>query len=466
MLFPTTDFAVFFVVVFIGAWTLEPAPRRRKAFLVAASYVFYGWWDWRFVFLLAASTVVNQCGAVFVARSCPSGRRRRMIATLAVDLGLLGWFKYYGFLALNVDGATHRLLGDAPLPLLAVTLPVGISFFTFMGMSYVIDVYRGILAPAGWLDAATFISFFPHLVAGPIVRGSELLPQLRERPARIDLVSATTLILRGLAKKVVVSSYLSSAIVDPVFAAPAAHSRWEVLLAIYGYAVQIYADFSGYTDIAIGVAAFLGVSFPDNFDRPYAAGSLQDFWRRWHMTLSRWLRDYLYVPLGGSRRSSRRTYVNILLTMVLGGLWHGAAWTFVAWGALHGAAQVVGRWRRSRPGARRDGSAHPVLARLATFHIVCLGWVLFRATSLGNAGAVLGRLVTGTGPSPLVRPAVVLLIAAAIGVQQLPSAWAGRFRTALSAPAPVVIGLAAGACLFLVTVLGPPGVAPFIYFRF
>lgn len=460
---------------------------------MVASYVFYGWWDWRFVFLLAGSTVVNQMGSLGIARvrarlsdpvdlgrvGQPRADRVVLTLTLAADLILLGWFKYYSFLALSVDELGHHLVGGSPMPLLNVTLPVGISFFTFMGMSYVVDVYRRELEPAGWLDAATFISFFPHLVAGPIVRGSELLPQLARPPRRIDVVPAVSLILRGLAKKVVVSSYVSSAIVDPVFAAPATHSRVEVLLAVYGYAVQIYADFSGYTDIAIGVAALLGMSFPDNFDRPYSATSLQEFWRRWHMTLSRWLRDYLYVPLGGSRSGRCRTYVNIMLTMVLGGLWHGAAWTFVAWGALHGFGQVIGHWRRSRAAVGGDGArsgdrdrvassekAHPIRSRVATFHFVCLGWVFFRATSFGNAAAVLTRLVTGGGPSPLARLPVVALILAAIGLQQLPAGWSARLQRRLSARPPVVIGLVAGAALFLVTGLGPPGVAPFIYFRF
>ena len=248
-------------------------------------------------------------------------------------------------------------MGD-PIPLLQVTLPVGISFFTFMGLSYVIDIYRGSLEPSPWLDVAVFVAFFPHLVAGPIVRGSDLLPQIRRAhrrdPRRIALPRAAYLIFAGLFKKVVLSSYISSQIVDPVFANPHTHSSLEVLLAIYGYAVQIYCDFSGYTDIAIGCALLLGFRFPENFNAPYTARSLQDFWRRWHMTLSMWLRDYLYIPLGGNQGSRRTMYRNIMITMVLGGLWHGAAWTFVAWGALHGIGTVRRATSGVRNGSNRD----------------------------------------------------------------------------------------------------------------
>jgi len=355
LLFPTIDFAVFFVVVFTLSWLLRPWPRPWKLMILVASFVFYGWWDWRFIFLLGASILINQTGAVLSSTlRDPRSRRAAMVGAILGDVGLLGWFKYYGFLSVNVANGLHKVGLSSPAPVLQVALPVGISFFTFMGISYVADVYRGKIAAAGWLDAAVYLSFFPHLVAGPIVRGSELLPQLRERrdPKRIDASRAAWLIVAGLAKKVVISSFLSKNIVDPVFALPHQHSALEVLFAIYGYAIQIYADFSGYTDIAIGVALLLGFRFPENFNAPYSAESLQDFWRRWHMTLSSWLRDYVYIPLGGNRQGRWRTALNIFLTMLIGGLWHGAAWTFVAWGAFHGAGQVIGMFRREHREAR------------------------------------------------------------------------------------------------------------------
>ncbi len=474
MLFPTTDFAVFFGLVFLISWLLNPFPVRWRVFMVAASYVFYAWWDWHFVFLLAGSTLLNYFGALGAhqARS-PSARRASMVAAVAGGLGLLAWFKYYGFFAVNVANGLHHLGLGSPLPLLQVTLPVGISFFTFMGISYVVDVYRGEIAPAPFLDFAVYLSFFPHLVAGPIVRGSELLPQLREPkdPRRVDASRAAYLIFTGLFKKVVISSYVASAIVDPVFANPHSHTSLEILVAVYAYAVQIYADFSGYTDIAIGLALLLGYRFPNNFDAPYAAVSLQDFWRRWHITLSRWLRDYLYIPLGGSHGTRRETCRNIVLTMILGGLWHGAAWTFVAWGALHGFGQVGGYLRRERRkdlglAPPPDTAARRIGARVVTFHLVCLGWLFFRADSLHTAFVMLGRLLSAFGPAPLVRPGLLAVIGLAIASQYLPSDAAARVQTAFSRLRPAVQGVVLAGVLFLITALGPQGVAPFIYYRF
>ncbi|HZQ84035.1 MAG TPA: MBOAT family O-acyltransferase, partial [Acidimicrobiales bacterium] len=284
----------------------------------------------------------------------------------------------------------------------------------------------------------------------------------------------------------VISSFLSKHIVDPVFAVPHQHSALEVLFAIYGYAVQIYADFSGYTDIAIGVALLLGFRFPENFNAPYTAESLQDFWRRWHITLSLWLRDYVYIPLGGNRGSRWKTARNIFLTMLIGGLWHGAAWTFVAWGALHGGGQVVGMLRRDRAARRQPESPEPlegsgrvaVLApasveaparvwvrRLVTFHLVCLGWVLFRATSFGNAVTLLSRLAH-PGAAPLVTPLVVGVIVVSIASQYVPRDIVSRAQQRFAELAPVAQGGAIAAGLYTITTLGPQGVAPFIYYRF
>ena len=473
MLFPTIEFAAFFAIVFAVGWALAPRPRAWKLFVLGASYVFYGWWDWRYTPLLAVATIANQAGALLIARA-PGGRWARLVlgATVAADLGILAWFKYYGFAAANVDAALAAVGLPAAVPLAQVALPVGISFFTFMGISYVVDVARGTIRPAGWLDFATYLGFFPHLVAGPIVRGAELLPQLaRARdPSRLELPRAAGLILGGLFKKMVLSSFVAAAVVDPVFAVPAGHSAAEVLVATYGYAVQIYADFSGYTDIAIGVALLLGYRFPDNFDAPYAARSLQDFWRRWHITLSRWLRDYLYIPLGGSRRGELATVRNVLLTMLLGGLWHGAAWTFVAWGLFHGLGQAVEhRWRAARVARGRtplpEGRFAIALERLVTFHLVCLGWVLFRSPSLESAAELL-RGLGSFGPAPLVTPAVVAAIALGIGSQYVdPARWrnVGRGFARLG---PVAQGAAIGAALAGITALAPEGVSPFIYYRF
>ncbi|MGH2678409.1 MAG: MBOAT family O-acyltransferase [Actinomycetota bacterium] len=472
MLFPTTDFAIFFAVVFLGHWLLGPHRLAWKLFMTGASYLFYAWWDWRLVWLLALVTVVAQLGAVWVAVA----RRRRLAVGVSVAATLLPllWFKYYGFLSLNLENGLSALGASSPLPLIELLLPVGISFYTFMAVSYVVDVFRERLEPAPWLDFFLYLSFFPHLVAGPIVRGEELLPQLRRRrdPRRVDLAGGAFLILRGLFKKVVISSYLAAAIVDPVFADPARFGALDVLFAVYSYAVVIYADFSGYTDIAIGIVTLLGFRFPENFDRPYTARTVQDFWRRWHMTLSRWLRDYLYIPLGGSQKGARRTYVNVLITMLLGGLWHGAAWTFVAWGGLHGLGLAVGRWRLARRTARGlDPLPGDPLAvarqRLATFHFVCLGWVFFRADSFGTAFTVLGRLVTGWGIGPeLVTLALLGVLAASIAVQYLPAEPAERLQVGFSRLRPALQGVIVAVGLAVITIAGPQGVAPFIYFQF
>src|SRR5680860_57119 len=348
MLFPTIQFALFFVVVLTANWLLLPHRQYWKWFMLAASYVFYGAWDWRFLGLIGLCTLINQAAAVLMARSTDDRSRRTVVvAAVALNLGILGWFKYYGFFVSSLINLLEPVGIDLPLPLLQITLPVGISFFTFQALSYTIDVYRRRQDQVPLLDFAVFLAFFPQLVAGPIVRSSEFLPQLYtpKDPRHIDATRAFGLIAGGLFKKVVVANTLAGAIVDPVFASPSQFSALEVLVGISGYAVQIYADFSGYTDIAIGVALLMGFKFPDNFNSPYAAISIQDFWRRWHITLSRWLRDYLYIPLGGNRGSRLATYRNLFLTMLLGGLWHGAAWTFVLWGGYHGAILAWERWR-------------------------------------------------------------------------------------------------------------------------
>lgn len=471
MLFPTIQFAVFFAVVLTANWLLLPHRRAWKWFMLAASYFFYGAWDWRFVFLIVASTLINQATAGAMVRATDSRKRRSALALgVAANLGILGWFKYYGFFASSLINLLRPLGLDVPLPLLQITLPVGISFFTFQALSYVIDIYRGRQQQAPLLDFAVYLAFFPQLVAGPIVRSSEFMPQLHtaKDPRRVDATRAFALIAGGLFKKVVVANTLATAIVDPVFATPGRFSALEVLMGIYGYAVQIYADFSGYTDIAIGVALLMGFKFPDNFNSPYAAVSIQDFWRRWHMTLSRWLRDYLYIPLGGNRGTRAATYRNLALTMLLGGLWHGAAWTFVLWGAYHGALLAFERWRaEAAPDtqAALDTPGGRTIRRVVTFHLVCLGWVLFRADSMARVGEILGRLGEW-GPAPAVTPVVLALVVLGIAIQYVPSDIRGRTLTAFSRLGPVPATVALGGFLLILDGLGPEGVAPFIYFQF
>ena len=468
MLFPTVGFAIFFVLVLVASWLLMPRPVRWKPFILLASYVFYGAWDFRFVGLLIAVTVVTQCGAYIVGNAVTQRHRNRaLVTTLVFDLGLLAWFKYYGFFAASLANLLETVGLGAPLPLLQVVLPAAISFFTFQAISYVVDVYRGDAEPATPIDFAVYLAFFPHLVAGPIVRATEFIPQLRRprNPRQVEGARGLMLIAGGLFKKVVVANLLATSLVDPVFSSPASHSALEIITAMYGYAVYIYADFSGYTDMAIGLALLLGFRFPDNFDRPYSAVSLQDFWRRWHMTLSRWLRDYLYIPLGGNSGGPRRTERNLLITMVLGGLWHGAAWTFVIWGAVHGLGLALER-RRFR--ADRVGwSSNPVISRLITFHIVCFAWVFFGAKgSLTIALTLLARMFTAWGPAPLVTPAVVLIIIVGLAMQFVPRGFGERLQITFSHYSPLAQGAALALVLLVTDALGPQGVAAFIYFQF
>ncbi|MEA2360866.1 MAG: alginate O-acetyltransferase complex protein AlgI [Thermoleophilaceae bacterium] len=464
--FPTIEFAAFFVVVFILSWALMPHPRAWRPFILVASYFFYGWLDWRWVLLLVGSTLVNTVAAQVIARS-PSQqtRKRALIAAISFDLGLLCVFKYLGFFVSEVDGALDSIGLGSPMPLLQIVLPIGISFFTFQAISYVVDVYRGETKAASLGDVAILQAFFPHLVAGPIVRANELLPQLRvpRDPRAVLAGPALFLIVGGLIKKTVVADELARNVVDPVFNDPSSHSGPETLLAIYGFAAQIYCDFSGYTDMAIGLALLLGFQLPQNFNRPYLALSLQDFWRRWHMTLSRWLRDYLYIPLGGNRGGPRKTIRNLMLTMLLGGLWHGAAWTFVIWGGIHGGAMSVERWTRER----FNGFHIPAwLAWLITFHVVCLAWIFFRSPDLSTAFDMIGQVFAG-GPSPLVTLPMVFLVVATIGLQVLPGDFWERAEAWLVTRPVAVQGVAIGLVMVAAdAAVGQEGVAPFIYFQF
>jgi D-alanyl-lipoteichoic acid acyltransferase DltB (MBOAT superfamily) len=466
VLFPTIEFAAFFTVVLFLSWLLMPHPPLWRPFILIASYVFYGWIDWRWVLLLIGSTLVSTVAArVIAGNDSPAVRTRALIAAIAFDLGLLAIFKYLGFFVESFDDAFDGIGLGSPFPITQIILPIGISFFTFQAISYVVDVYRGDTRAASLGDVAILQAFFPHLVAGPIVRANELLPQLRtpRDPRTVLAGPGLFLVAGGLIKKTVVADELARRIVDPVFNDPAAHSGLEVLTAIYAFAAQIFCDFSGYTDMAIGIALLLGFQLPQNFNSPYTALSLQDFWRRWHMTLSRWLRDYLYIPLGGSRHGEQRTYRNLMLTFLLGGLWHGASFTFVIWGGIHGAGLSVERWARGR----FAGVRWPAWAGwLVTFHVVCIAWVFFRAPDLGIAFSMLGNIGL-SGPAPLVTPVIALLIVGSVALQWLPPGFWRRAETWFVARPVVAQGVALGLVLVVAdAAVGPQGVAPFIYFQF
>jgi D-alanyl-lipoteichoic acid acyltransferase DltB (MBOAT superfamily) len=470
MLFPTIEFAIFFALVFPLTWLLNDHNTAKKWFLVAVSYFFYAFWRADFTLILLTSSVVNFCLALVLGR-LPDSPARAAVLWLGVifNLGVLGAFKYYNFFAASAINLGASLGWNVDIPFFEVGLPIAISFLTFHALSYIIDVYRRRLAPTRSLvDILLYISFFPHLIAGPIVRAKAFLEQTvhRSNPKDIRLGLSVFLIVGGLFKKVIVANYLSTDFVDGVFRSPTEYSRLDLLLGMYAYAIQIYCDFSAYTDIAIGIANLLGYQFPQNFNQPYRALSVQDFWRRWHMTLSSWLRDYLYIPLGGNRGGTLLTYRNVLLTMMLGGLWHGASATFIIWGLLHGGALVVERML----GVTGEGGHRRVPAVVSwfiTLHLVCLAWVFFRASSLDGAQAYLSTLFSGAEVvSTTVTPLVALMLVFGALTQIIPNAWFDRLEASYDRASIAVKVAIPFVVIFLVAVAAPGGVPPFIYFQF
>jgi D-alanyl-lipoteichoic acid acyltransferase DltB (MBOAT superfamily) len=492
MLFASPLYGAFLLGTWIAFWALYRVRLLRALFLVTASYAFYfyGTWEaasdepvplsplrWALVCLgviFVGSTLDFFLGRALGAVKAKRARNLLLLASVAYYLGVLAFFKYWNFAADSV-AALGAALGLPVRPAhLRVILPFGISFFTFETMSYTIDVWRGTLAPARrYLDYLLFVCFFPHLVAGPIVRPGQMLPQLARAPRADTAAQARGLfrIATGLAKKVIIGDFLAQAIVRRVFDAPERFTALEVLVAVYAYAVQIHADFSGYSDVAIGSAALFGYELPENFAAPYVSWNLQEFWGRWHISLSTWLRDYLYKPLGGSRQGSLKTYRNLMVTMVLGGLWHGASWTFVAWGALHGVALAVTRfWQRRREAQGSRGNPprglSRVLATLGTFHFVCLAWVFFRAPTFAGAVLMFERIARGGWSFEHLTPNVIGVVAMALALHCLPTGWLVRLREGFAGTPALVQGLvlaAAAVALHLVAGVKPE---PFVYGQF
>lgn len=389
MLFSSPRYAVFILIVLI-LLGLPTALRTRKNILVVASSIFYAAWDWRYLGLLALISIIDFVAADKIHASENQRTRKAWIVfSVGSNLAILGYFKYFNFFLENLNGLLAPWSGQ--LPYKEILLPAGISFYTFKSMSYTLDVYRRHIKPcANYLDYAMFITFFPELIAGPIVRASVFLPQMERvpGPSRERLRIGLGLFVMGLVKKRVIADHLAG-FVDPVFANPALYSAASVWVAVIGYALQIYCDFSGYSDMAIGSAKMIGYELPENFLMPYLSPNITVFWRRWHMTLSSWLRDYLYIPLGGNRRGYARTYVNLFLTMLLGGLWHGASWNFVLWGALHGTALAGHKlWMERLPRFKMPA----FLGGCLTFLFVILCWIPFRAPTFAVSVTIFKRL--------------------------------------------------------------------------
>jgi D-alanyl-lipoteichoic acid acyltransferase DltB (MBOAT superfamily) len=463
MLFNTLQFVVFFFAV-LTVFYSSPV-RWRKALLLIASYYFYMCWNPKFILLLLTLTTIDYWAALWVEASSGARRKTALVISLAANLGFLGFFKYYNFLASNAA----LLLGrPADAFFMHIILPLGISFHTFQSMSYVIDVYRGQQKAVGSpLDYALYVSFFPQLVAGPIVRARVFFADLYAwvPPSAPEIQQGMFSVLFGMIKKIVFAdqfSLVANRYFGDVHAHPGMFQAWTGTAA---FAMQIFFDFSGYSDIAIGCALLLGFHFPANFRRPYLAGSITEFWKKWHISLSQWLRDYLYIPLGGNRHGKLRTYRNLMITMLLGGLWHGANWNFIIWGGYHGALLSLEKT------AGIKGSADPPAGILKlpgiclTFALVCIGWVFFRAANLTDSLFVIREMCAGARGKFLLSAPLLWMIAGTAVLAVLEERYAALRRVA-AAPMWAQVALA-GCGLLAIELFGVTGVSiPFVYFQF
>jgi len=490
MIFSSWIFAAFFLVVFTVYWALKTR-RARHVLLLLASYFFYMSWNPWLVTLIIGSTVLDYLVGLSLMKT-EAARRRTGLLILSVvgNLGILAVFKYADFFILSMRGLLTSLGLQANLSTLSIILPVGISFYTFQTMSYTIDIYRGKLrATRSFLDFALFVAFFPQLVAGPIVKARDFMPQLRtiKKFSWENLDAGVVLFMIGLTKKLLIADQLAY-LVDPVFADPTRFVTRDLWLAMFCYGGQIYCDFSGYTDMAIAVALLLGFTLRPNFASPYLATSLTDFWHRWHISLSTWLRDYLYIPLGGSRLGRLLTYRNLLLVMLLGGLWHGASWTFVIWGAIHGTVLVISKaWAERKTGApavRGIGRyGNLALGWALTLLVVHVAWVFFRCQPVMAQGALEPEPTTLAlqraayfvthlfvpaeveNPVWLMNKLPMLVLLGLMVCFQAYDEWTRRGRPGLRLPAPIA-GVGYAAWILILVILSPENANPFIYFQF
>jgi len=479
LLFSTGLFLFLFLGFSLVYAMLQNKTTARLLFVTAFSYYFYYKSSGMYFFLLAVVTLSDYLIASGIWRWREKHKdsnavcRILLIMSIVIDLSLLGYFKYTNFF-----GEMWAAMTGGSFEPWDIFLPVGISFFTFQSLSYTIDVYRGQLRPLGsLLDYAFYVSFFPQLVAGPIVRARDFAPQIR-KPLRVTdymMASGVYFIVIGLVKKAVISDYISLNYVDRIFDNPSLYSGVENLLGIYGYAMQIYCDFSGYSDMAIGIALLLGFHFPINFRSPYASVSITDFWRRWHISLSSWIRDYIYISLGGNRKGRVRTYINLIITMLLGGLWHGASLNFVFWGGIHGIALAVHKFMRKHIFRHdRDYQSHGirrVLAIVLTFHFVCLAWVFFRNATFAASLTMLSRIVTDFHAEllPQVLTAYPWVFAAMLfgyATHYLPESVDRFFVGILQKRSIVFSALTLAVAIYLVIQTKSSTIQPFIYFQF
>lgn len=466
MIFSSLEFFVFFSVL-IGILLLARSQGFKKIILLGASYFFYGYWDERFVFLLAALTIVNYAIGFQIESTQNPEKKRWLIAGITFNLIVLGFFKYFNFFIDSLNLGLNVL--NLNLSNLRIILPIGISFITFEVISYLADIYRGTSRPAKtFWDFALLVAFFPHLISGPILRSSQFLGEIEKgiHLNRENFSQGAQLFLLGLVRKVIVADRLAL-FVNEVFKQPADYSAMTLWFAVIGYAIQLYCDFCGYSDMAIGTAKILGFDIPKNFATPYLSRSITEFWRRWHISLSNWLRDYLYIPLGGDRRGKVQQYGNLMIVMLLGGLWHGASWNFVVWGGLHGGALVVHKLYADRIPKSSVTQAwdYQLCANFVTLLFVCLTWIFFRSSDFSTSLFILQKLWGVIDPTGINWFATALAIAVPMFIL---TDYAGH---QLAQGMRLRLSSLPGLCAFFFVMFGvlflaPAQPAPFIYFQF
>jgi alginate O-acetyltransferase complex protein AlgI len=489
MIFTSAEFWIFFAAVLGGYAAVYKRLPLRSLYLFALSLFFYYKAGGNYYWLLVFSTVTDFfIGKAIYAAKTDAVRKIWLAASLVLNLSVLGYFKYTYFFAEAISSISCSALepsnylaafANAQLGTsfssASIILPVGISFYTFQTISYAMDIYRRRLAPvSSIIDFGFYVSFFPQLVAGPIVRAYEFIPQIYQKYSlsRPDFLLAVYWIIGGLFKKIVISDYISANFVDIIFSSPASYSPMENLFAVYAYALQIYCDFSGYTDIALGLALILGFRLPQNFNSPYKSASLTDFWRRWHISLSSWLKDYLYISMGGSRKGRIRTYLHLLATMLIGGLWHGAHIKFVIWGAMHGAGLAVNKLWADTAGRRLHGWFYRLVSGLLCFHFVCLAWVFFRAADMEKVQLMLGQIADISFSVPLILAfgqaytSVFVLMALGYAAHFMPQSIKNEAVSIFCSLPLWLAALAAIASAIAVFQSKSAALQPFIYFQF
>ncbi|MFP4555302.1 MAG: MBOAT family O-acyltransferase [Bacteroidales bacterium] len=490
LIFTEGSFWLFYAILLLGYSIVYKKRLARTSYLLLFSFFFYFKSSGFFFILLIFSTICDYTFGLLISKSSVKWKRKILVGiSVFINLSVLSFFKYSYFFVDTVNAAfgtdyqvfnflSHwaNILVGATFDVTSIVLPVGISFFTFQTISYTVDIYRRKVKPVtNIIDFGFYVSFFPQLVAGPIVRAAEFIPQLYRKYSlsKREFGHAVFLIINGMIKKVIISDYISLNFVDRVFQSPLSYSGFENLLATYGYSVQIYCDFSGYTDMALGVALLLGFRLPINFNSPYKAVNITDFWRRWHISLSSWLRDYLYIPLGGNRKGEVRTHINLMVTMLLGGLWHGANFRFVIWGGIHGVSLVLHKlWVKIFPPTKKKSSIwRRLLSAFITFHVVCLSWIFFRADSMSKAVDMINQITSRFGWHSFgaviasYTPVMGLMIVA-LGVHWLPVQWKEYYRGLFIKSHLVIKALIIIAMAIVIFQVKSADLQPFIYFKF